>query len=132
MFLTLAHFFVIYDTMSKTEQFISLGQELDVYRKMMGQAIDVILAKEVSNYPIMVAHQQELELGMCLYDHSKGDLKWSIHASTLEEFYNRQIFFDEKIEEFKKNYKDPKEFICVFVLSELGANIIYLPRKEEA
>ena len=79
----------------------------------------------------MVAHQQELELGMSIYNKDEHEnAKWSIHASTLEEFVSRQIVFPEKIEEFKSNYKDPSTNICVFVLSELGAEFIFLPIKE--
>ncbi|MDF1697138.1 MAG: hypothetical protein P1U56_14950 [Saprospiraceae bacterium] len=117
--------------MKKAESYIVLQNELDIYRKMMTQAGKIILDKDVSEYPIMVAHQQELELGMPIFskEDNKGS-KWSIHASTLEEFVSRQIIFPEKIEEFKGNYKDPKTNICVFVLSELGAEFIFLPIKE--
>jgi predicted oxidoreductase (fatty acid repression mutant protein) len=114
--------------MSKAELFLQLEQELDVYRKMMTQASDVILDKEITKFPIMVAHQQELEIGIPLTGEDHKGL-WQIHASTLEEFVQRQIIFPEKIEEFKTNYKDVKLFICVFVLSELGAQFIFLPRK---
>jgi len=103
---------------------------LDVLRKLMTQAAQVILDKDVSSYPIMVAHQQELELGMPIFNRedNKG-AKWSIHASTLEEFVSRQIIFPEKVEEFQKNFKDANDSICIFVLSELGAEFIFLPAK---
>lgn len=116
--------------MSKSEQYLILEKELAIYNKLMGQAIDVILDKEVSNYPIMVAHQQDLELGMCIYDRLENQsAKWSIHASTLEEFVSKSIIEEDKIAEFTENYKDPQGYICIFVLSELGANIIFTPRK---
>ena len=118
------------DKTNKAESFIVLEKELDIYRKMMTEASNVIIDKDVSETPIMVAHQQELELGMPLYRREENPgAKWSIHASTLEEFVSRQIVFPEKIEEFKSNYKDPKQHICVFVLSELGAQFIFLPVK---
>jgi len=115
--------------MSKVEPFLKLQQELDKYRKLMSQAADVIMEKDVSNYPIFVAHQQEMELGMVIYDKEKNGGQWSIHASTIEEFVSKQIVFEAKVPEFKKNYKDPKEHICVFILSELGAQFAFLPRK---
>ncbi|MEM9547224.1 MAG: hypothetical protein AAGA77_14685 [Bacteroidota bacterium] len=117
--------------MKKAESYIILQEELDVFRKLMTQAAKVILDKDVSSYPIMVAHQQELELGMPIFkrEENKGS-KWSIHASTLEEFVSRQIIFPEKVEEFKENYKDIGTSVCVFVLSELGAEFIFLPIKE--
>jgi hypothetical protein len=114
--------------MSKTELFLQLEQQLDIYRKLMTQATEVVLDKEITKFPIMVAHQQELEIGIPLTEENHQGM-WHIHASTLEEFVQRQIIFPEKIEEFKSNYKDINKFICVFVLSELGAQFIFLPKK---
>jgi hypothetical protein len=117
--------------MKKAESYIVLQNELDLYRKLMTQAAKVIVDQDVSSYPIMVAHQQELELGMPIFkrEENKGS-KWSIHASTLEEFVSRQIIFPEKVDEFKANYKETEANICVFVLSELGAEFIFLPVKD--
>ena len=115
--------------MKKTEPFLVLEKELDIYRKLMSQAADVIRDKDVSEYPIFVAHQQEMEIGMHIYDKKKQGGKWDIHASTLEEFVSRQIIFEDKIDAFKKNYKAPDSHVCVFILSELGAQFIFLPRK---
>ena len=114
--------------MSKTERYILLEQELKPYINVMGQAADIVLDQDVSNYPIFLAHQQELEMGIPITTTEEG-AKWSIHASTLEEFVSKQIIFPEKIEEFKSNYKDPKESICIFVLSELGAQFVFIPRQ---
>ena len=117
--------------MKKAESYLQLEIELDIFRKLMTQASKVILDKDVSEYPIMVAHQQELELGMPIFKREENEgTKWSIHASTLEEFVSRQIVFPEKVEDFKSNFKDPSTNVCVFVLSELGAEFIFLPTKE--
>ncbi len=114
----------------KAENYIKLGQELDIYRKLMTEAAQMILDQGISKYPIMVAHMQDLELGIPVFKREEHkDSKWSIHASTLEEFVAKQLIFPEKIEEFKKNYKDPSTHVCVFVLSELGAQFIFLPVK---
>ena len=117
--------------MKKAESYIILQTELDIFRKLMTQAARVILDQDVSDYPIMVAHQQELELGMPIFKREENEgSKWSIHASTLEEFVSRQIIFPEKVDEFKSNYKDTNANVCVFVLSELGAEFIFLPVKD--
>jgi hypothetical protein len=117
--------------MKKAESYIVLQHELDTYRKIMTQAAIVILDQDVSKYPILVAHQQELELGVPIFkrEENKGS-KWSIHASSLEEFVSKQIVYPDKIEEFKSNYKSIDSSVCVFVLSELGAEFIFLPIKK--
>jgi len=112
----------------KTEKFLQLEQELQVYRQMMSEALQIVLDKEVTKYPIFIAHQQELELGIVLADKEKVKGNWTIHVSSLEEFVAKQIIFEQKIEEFKKSYKSPSDHLCVFVLSELGAQFVYLPK----
>ncbi len=114
--------------MSKTELFIQLENELKRYQKVMTEAADIILEQDVTRYPIFVAHQQEVEIGIPITKLEGGE-KWAIHASSLEEFVSKQIIFPEKIEEFKRNYKEAKDSICIFVLSELGAQFVFIPRK---
>lgn len=114
--------------MDSAERFVKLKEELDIYRKVMSQAIDVIKDKDVSDYPIFVAHQQQLDMGITIVEKNASS-KWSIVASSLEEFVTKGLIFNDKTEEFKKNYKDAAEHICVFVLSELGAKFVFLPRK---
>ena len=112
------------------EEFLQLEKELDIYRKMLTDASKVIRDKDVSDYPIFVAHQQKVEIGMVIYDKDQNaGSKWTINAATLEEFVSKQIIHPDKIEEFKNNYKDPDEFVCVFALSTLGAQFLFLPTK---
>ncbi len=89
--------------------------------------MSIILDQDVSNYPIFIAHQQEFDMGIVLTS-TDDKSKWSIHASSLEEFVSKQIIFPEKVEEFKSNFKDPIQSLCIFVLSELGAQFLFLPR----
>lgn len=94
----------------------------------MGQAADAIIEKEVSNYPILVVHQQHVELGVAVVDRAKMAGKWSINASTLEEFVMKNVIESDKLEDFQSIYKDPVEQLCLFVLSELGAQFVFLKR----
>ena len=114
--------------MSKTESFIALKEDLQRYSRLMGEAGDVIRDQDVSKYPIFVAHQQEVAIGLPLLEKEKNGGLWNIHASTLEEFAAKNLIFDDKINDFILAYKDPEAFVCVFVLSELGANFVFLPR----
>ncbi len=114
--------------MSKTELFLQLEKELKPYKKLMSDASDIIMDKDVSKYPIMVLHQQEVDIGIPLLQRDQQTL-WSIHASTLEEFVSKQIIFEEKVSEFIQNYKKHDLYICLFVLSELGAQFIFLPKE---
>ena len=116
--------------MDKKSQFQKLDAELGPYRKALSQAVDTILEQGVSKYPIMVVHQIEVEIGIpvILREQVKGN--WSVNASTLEEFVAKQIIDLKFVDRFRAVYKDPEDELCLFVLSELGATFIFLPREE--
>ena len=114
--------------MSKTGKFLRLERELQGYKKMMGEAADTIMDGDVSDYPIFVIHQQTIELGIPIAKKDEVKGNWSVNASSLEEMVSKQVIHERRIEEFKKVYKDPKNHLCLFVLSELGAQFIFIPR----
>lgn len=114
--------------MSELEKFLKLEEQLKPYIKMMTQAADTVIIQEVSKYPIFVVHQQEVNIGIPLLDKDANKTPWSINASTLEEFVSKQIVFEEKVDEFRQNYKSQEEYLCIFALSELGAQFIYIPK----
>ncbi len=113
--------------MSQIEKFLKLEKELQPYKKILSQASDVILNENVSKYPIFIVHQQELEMGVSLID-AGSKFKWSVNASTLEEFVTKELIFMEKAQDFITTFKDPEIHLCLFVLSELGAQFIFVPR----
>jgi len=117
--------------MSVNQRFKQLEKELKPYMKAMALACDTILDKDVSKYPIMIAHQQELELGIPIVTvETYPTGTWNIHASSLEEFVAKQIISTDKVQNFRATYKDVKSFVCVFSLSELGAKFVFLPREK--
>ncbi len=115
--------------MTKEEILAQLEKELTPYVPTLGQAGDTIVNENVSNYPIFVAHKQHLEIGIPLLNDEENKLNWSINASTLEEFVTKNIISNEKVDEFKKVFKPVDDYVCLFVLSELGATFIFILRK---
>lgn len=110
-------------------QFKLLEKEIQSYKKIMSKAADAILEKEVSDYPILVIHQQQVELGIPVVERKEVKGNWSVNASTLEEFAMKQLITTDKIEDFQSIYKDPKIHLCLFVISELGAQFIFVNRE---
>ncbi len=113
--------------MSDLSKYLQLERELKAYVKILSQASVAMRDNDVSDYPIFVAHKQEIELGLKLIDRDDKKHIWSINISSLEEFTAKSVILPEKIEDFKKVYKDPDVQLCIFVLSELGASFVYLP-----
>jgi len=110
-------------------KFKQLEKEIAPYNAMMSKAADAILQQDVSSYPIFVVHQQLIDIGLPIVDNDKTSSKWSISASTLEEFVTKQIVQMEKVDDFKKVYKNPENNLCLFILSDLGATFVFVPRK---
>lgn len=116
--------------MGVTEKYLELEEDLKPFRPLMAKAADAILDQEISAYPIFIASQLEVQLGVPLMvrDSEQKQL-WFVNASTLEELNTKQVIHTDKVDEFRKVYKDPALNFCLFVLSDLGAQFIFLPRQ---
>lgn len=117
--------------MGLTSKYLQLERELNQYNEFLANASLAMRDNEVSNYPIFVAFKDkiEIELGLKLIEKSAKIREWNINISSLEEFVAKSLILADKVEDFKKVYKDPNDALCLFVLSELGASFIYLPIK---
>jgi hypothetical protein len=116
--------------MVKPEIIEQLQADLSRYQRVLGQAADTILEQDVSEYPIFVFHQQEQApgIGIPMIDREQVQEPWSVHASTLEELAMKRLIEDEKLEAFRKVFKNPRQQLCLFVLHEDSAGFIFVPR----
>jgi hypothetical protein len=114
--------------MEENEKFLMLEYQIRPYKKILAQAAEVVIDENVSKYPIFIIHQQELEMGLPLIESDGKNHKWSVNISTLEEFVTKGIIFEDKIDEFRQNYKNPELYLCLFSLSELGAQFLFIPK----
>ena len=114
--------------MSTTKLFLTLEKELGSFKPILKRVSQEMRDQDLTDYPIFVAHQQEVELGVQIVDMDKTNSNWNIHASTIEEFTNKGLIQADKYENFRSIYKDPEDFFCIFVISELGAQFIFLPQ----
>lgn len=105
-----------------------LEKSLQRYKKMLGQASDMVLEKDVSSYPIFVVSNQPIEMGIPLVKKEVLAGKRSVNISSLEEFVAKQLILMEKVNDFKKIYKKPEEYLCLFVIEDIGATFVFLPR----
>jgi hypothetical protein len=117
--------------MNKTPLFKRLQKELATYKKSLAQAAEVIQDQDVSKFPIFIIHQNIVDIGINIVNKETVQGNWSVNASTLEEFVTKQVIAEEKVEDFQTLYRSHHGDLCLFVLSELGANFIFLPKNEE-
>jgi len=106
----------------------SVDMDLATYEDYLQELANVVLEQEVSKYPIFIMHQQDVvQIGRTVIDAARSKTKWSVNISHLEEFVNRKIVPNEKVENFKQVYKSPLEYICIFVLANENASFVFRP-----
>jgi hypothetical protein len=105
----------------------SLETDLKFYSESLKEVGVEIMVEGISEFPIFVAHQHEVKLGEPILDRNELNTAWSIHASTIEEFSEKGLIQADKKERFIKQYKDPYQYMCVFVIVPEGANFIFFP-----
>jgi len=106
---------------------LSLERDLKAFNDALREVAVEIIVEGLSNYPIFIAHQHELQLGEVILDRHELNSDWTIHASTLEEFVERGVIKPELKERFIASYKSPKNYMCIFVVVPEGANFVYFP-----
>jgi hypothetical protein len=95
---------------------------------MLGQAYDAVIDEDVSKYPIIVIYQDMIEVGIPIIENIGNGGLWSINISTLEELSVKQLVPNEKVARFIEIYKNPEKQFCIFVVSQIGANFVFIPR----
>ena len=109
----------------------SLKSDLKFYREPLVEVSIDILKQRVSKYPIFIAYQHEVALGELILSKDEFGTHWNINATILEELVTKEVVLRDKEAEFKKVYKNPTEYFCFFVLTEAGANFVFVPIKPE-
>jgi len=115
----------------KESPLVSLEKDLKFYSESLQEVAVEIMVEGLSLYPIFIAHQHEVKLGEMILDRHDLNTEWTIQASTLEEFVEKKIIKTELKERFIKSYKNPHDFMCVFVIVPEGANFVYFPYQKD-
>lgn len=111
------------------EMYQSLHSDLEVCRDYIRQIAGGMIKGGVSKYPIFVAMRGEMDidLGLPIVNRNDFDISWNINASHLEDFVNRKLVNPEKANDFIKAYRNPEEFMCVFVAEEEAMSFVFMP-----
>lgn len=106
----------------------SIDIDIISYEDYLKEVSDMVIANEVTKYPIFVLHQKvSVEVGRPIIDYIKSKTKWSVNISHLEEFVLKEIVKKNSVEAFREVYKNPSEYLCIFVLDDGVANFIFRP-----
>jgi hypothetical protein len=111
----------------KESPLVSLERDLKLFNESIREVAVEIMVEGLSAHPIFIAHQHQIKLGEVILDRNELNTEWSIHASTLEEFVERGVIKEMLKERFLSTYKNPTDFMCLFVVVPEGANFVYYP-----
>ena len=84
-----------------------------------------------SDFPIFPISQVGQAVGQLLFDREELNLRWNYYASYLDEFVQRKLIDEDKIEAFRQSYKNPDEFCCLFVVDRGFTNFVFIPYPED-
>ena len=106
------------------------GEDIEHYHALLQEAFTGVIQEGVSNYPVFIFHQQDVNVGLPIADRAQVAGNWSVNISTLEEFYIKGLVTIEQVEEIKtKILGQPPQYCCLVLYEEQGS-IIFLPRHE--
>ncbi len=80
-----------------------------------------------SDYPIFPISKEEIPIGQLLIDKNELGTTWNYYITYVIEFIDRKLIDESKVENFKKTYKDPDEFCCLFVVDKEFTNYLFVP-----
>jgi hypothetical protein len=84
-----------------------------------------------SEFPVFPISKVEIPIGQLLIGRTELATQWNYYVSYLDEFVQRKLIDTEKEEDFKRTYKNPDEFCCLFVVDEAFTKFLYIPYPED-
>ena len=105
----------------------SISSDFVKIADLLKEASYQIRVKGFSDFPIFPVSRIDQPVGRLLYDRAALDLKWNYYASYLDEFIQRTLIDEDKADEFRRTYKDPDEFCCLFVIDLEFTNFVFIP-----
>jgi len=110
------------------EKLKNLEKIIRPHQQLLGQASDSVLHQEISKYPIFVASKKGIQIGIPLLNPEALNGEWFLYVSTLEEFATKNLIQNDRVDNFRSIYKSTAEFFCIFLIEDIGATFVFLPR----
>ncbi len=117
----------------------TITKDFVVVADTLKEASYQIRKRGFSDYPIFPIAKVDIPIGNTLIargEMATGDpesgaqaTNWNYHVTYLDEFLQRKLVTE--VEEFKKAYKDPDEFCCLFVVDDEFTSFLFIPYPEE-
>ena len=107
-----------------TKDFVQIAEVLK-------EASYQVRSRKFSEFPIFPISKEEQPIGQLFLGKSEKGLDWNYYITYLDEFVQRKLIAEELLEDFKKAYKNPDEFCCLFVMDKEFTSFVYIPYPED-
>lgn len=106
-----------------------LKTDVEYFNESIREAAEDVLTSGATEYPVFIAHQEEIAFGEELLSNNQYPTHWSISLTSLEELEERGMFDKEGKAKFKSTFKDPHEHMCILVATPALAKFVFIPYK---
>ncbi|MGY6741110.1 MAG: hypothetical protein ACXIUQ_00130 [Cecembia sp.] len=107
-----------------TKDFVQIAEVLK-------EASYQVRSRKFSEFPIFPISKEEQPIGQLFMGKTEKGLDWNYYITYLDEFVQRKLIAEELLEDFKKAYKNPDEFCCLFVMDKEFTSFVYIPYPED-
>lgn len=90
-----------------------------------------VRTKGFSEFPIFPVSKDDIPIGQLLIAKKELATDWNYRITYLDEFVQLDLIGEDKIEDFKKIYKDPDEFCCLFIVDGDFTKFVFIPYPED-
>ena len=98
-----------------------------MFEEIIQEVASDIIKEGFSEYPIFIATEHDIKLGEMIVDKNDMNARFSMYATTLEEMLEKNLVLPARKAEFIKAYKNPKQFICVMLITNAIASFVFVP-----
>ena len=109
----------------------SITKDFVIIADNLKEASYQMRVRGISKYPIFPISRVELPIGQLFIGTKDMAIEWNYNVSFLDEFVQRSLVAEDKIEDFETAYKNPDEFCCLFVVDVDFTNFVFIPYPED-
>lgn len=106
-----------------------LQRDLNAIGPMLAELVQSILAEGATQYPVFVASEEHIGLGLPAFDKEAYGLSRQYRVSPYEELIKKGLIQANQVEKFKAAYSHASEKACVLVVDEQQAYFVFVPVK---
>lgn len=109
----------------------SLSNDIAQIGDQLKEIAQRVILEGISDYPIFIASQEVVDIGKPIFDRDEVSVNWFFNASILEDFVRRDLVKRENLGRFQKTFGDPEEKACIFVITGMDGQFVFVPYEQE-